>query len=141
MRYNVLCLLGLGLLGGTCMSAGAQPHEFPEWAYPPCVRTADAEPLDMAAQLSAAAGNSNKAACTYCHLPDGSGRPENAKPRTVLTKERVVCGSVGTRVRAGTHSRLRSLCSGRGAPCAPEAHHCRNADRGSELRGARWSPI
>jgi cytochrome c553 len=26
-----------------------------------------------------AASNSEKAACAYCHLPDGSGRPENAR--------------------------------------------------------------
>jgi len=99
-------------LGVACTSSASQPAAFPEWAYPPCIRAAAAEPADRVAPLSVpgstlhftaaeianrsvapdwfprghsalpaalAASHSDKFACAYCHLPDGAGRPENAK--------------------------------------------------------------
>jgi cytochrome c553 len=112
MRYRVRRLLGLGLLGATCVHAAVQSNGFPEWAYPSCIRAAPGTAVDKAAPLSVpgsavhftaadiantslvsdwfphehsplpqslAAGHSDGFACAYCHLPDGSGRPENAK--------------------------------------------------------------
>jgi cytochrome c553 len=102
----------VALFGATGFCS-AQGDGFPEWAYPPCVRTPAPAPLDNSAPLSVpgskmhfteadigrvsvttdwfprehaklptvlAAGRSEtKIACGYCHLPDGGGRPENAK--------------------------------------------------------------
>jgi cytochrome c553 len=112
MRYKLLRLLGLTMLGATCVQAAVPADGFPEWAYLPCVRAAAGAPVDSAARLHVpgssahftaaeiantalapdwfsrehsplppelAAGQTGKFACAYCHLPDGSGRPENAK--------------------------------------------------------------
>lgn len=112
MRGDLLCLLGLGLLGATCVRSAALADGFPQWAFPPCIRAAAGTPIDNVAPLNVpgtsarftaadladtavardwfpgehsllpgdlAASRSDKFACAYCHLPDGSGRPENAK--------------------------------------------------------------
>jgi cytochrome c553 len=112
MRCDLLCLVGIGLLGANCATSAPQSGGFPDWAYPPCIRAAVATPVDNVAQLHVpgssvhftaaeiantgaapdwfprehsplpaelAASHSGKFACAYCHLPDGSGRPENAK--------------------------------------------------------------
>jgi cytochrome c553 len=110
LRAAIPYFFSVALLGATCVES-AQIAGFPDWAYPPCVRTAT-EPdnsrilsvagskvhfteADLArasttsdwfpqehAKLPpvvAASRSEKKFACGYCHLPDGSGRPENAK--------------------------------------------------------------
>lgn len=112
MRSMILGLFGVAILGAARVSSAAQPSEFPQWAFPPCVRAPAGEAADndvpmnvrgssvhftaadiartavapdwfprehAALPANLAASHSDKFACAYCHLPDGSGRPENAK--------------------------------------------------------------
>jgi len=110
LRAAIAYFFSVALLGASSVKS-AQIAGFPEWAYPPCVRTAaepdNSRPLSVAGSklhftaadlarasitsdwfplehaklpaVVAANRSAKKIACGYCHLPDGSGRPENAK--------------------------------------------------------------
>ena len=65
-------------------AAGVSPaSDFPEWAYPSCAALKARSTSDQARPVSVPvpprALSPDKKACGYCHLPDGNGRPENAK--------------------------------------------------------------
>lgn len=109
MRAAIRCLFSVALLGGSCVGAPQTAEfpdwAYPPCdRTPPATAPDNSRPLSVAGssvhftaadlarasivsdwfpleheRLPAVVAASKKIACGYCHLPDGSGRPENAK--------------------------------------------------------------